>query len=71
LLFKGKRLAKALQKADGMAISSAQGSSNYIITSSEEGIKVWEMELKTHQLNYVNVNVGKLRRFVNCMMVSK
>jgi hypothetical protein len=69
-VLKGKRLPKALQSAEGMALSSARVCSNYIISSSDEGIRVWEMELRKHQLSWTTVNVGKLKRIINCMMVS-
>jgi len=69
LILAGKRLPKALQTSEGMAIATAKVCPNFIITSSEEGIKVWELDLKKFQLSFTTVNVGKLKRMINCMMV--
>jgi hypothetical protein len=66
---KGKRLPKALQTSEGMAITAASICPNFVITSSEEGIKVWEMDLKKFQFTFTTVSVGKLKRMINCMMV--
>jgi hypothetical protein len=52
-----------------MAITAASICPNFVITSSEEGIKVWEMDLKKFQFTFTTVSVGKLKRMINCMMV--
>ncbi|XP_059474873.1 uncharacterized protein LOC132196327 [Neocloeon triangulifer] len=69
LVISCKRLPKALQTSEGMAIATAKVCPNFIITSSEEGIKVWEMDLKKFQLSFTTVNLGKLKRMINFIMV--
>ncbi|CAB3362025.1 Hypothetical predicted protein [Cloeon dipterum] len=63
-----KRLPKALQSSEGMAIAAAKICPNFIVTSSEEGLKVWEMDAR-FQLTVTTVNLGKVKRLINCIMV--